>query len=181
MDNPGDSPEEHDASAHLIPTERLDLRPWTRREVAAVLAGHRAPHWAADYPADGDTVIAGYIAEHPEALGMFGQRQIVERKTGLVVGGIGLFWPPQDGSVEFGYGVVPSREGRGYASEAARAIVAFAFTAPRVHVVQAVVERSNPASARVLEKAGMRRSAEDRETITFALRGMPADAPGDRK
>ncbi|KUJ37324.1 acetyltransferase [Streptomyces albus subsp. albus] len=147
-------------------TDRLALRVWPAAEIEAVLGGERLPHWAADFPAEGDRVIAGFIAERlQDALHTFGQRQIVERSTGLVVGAIGLFWPPADGAVEFGYGVVPSRQGLGYATEAARAIVAHALTAPGVRTVQAGVELTNPASVRVLEKAGLIRSDDGTETV----------------
>src|ERR1043166_4665319 len=81
-------------------TARLLLRPWSDGELAAVLDGTRQPHWAADFPADGDRVIAGFTAGHSAARGAYGQRQVLERESGLVVGAIGLFWPPADGSVE---------------------------------------------------------------------------------
>ncbi|MBE1532720.1 GNAT family N-acetyltransferase [Actinomadura algeriensis] len=136
-------------------TERLILRPWPSEDVAAAASGRRRPGWAADFPADGDRVIAGLLAADPAAAR--GQRQIVERETGLVIGSIGLFWPAADGAVEFGYGVVPSRRGRGHATEAARAVVAFALAEPDVRTVRAGVEPSNAASVRVLEKAGLRR------------------------
>ncbi|MFT2020226.1 GNAT family N-acetyltransferase [Streptomyces sp. 796.1] len=148
-------------------TERLLLRQWSVAEVAAVVESVRRAHWAADFPAEGDRVIAGYLTTHPDGLGRYGQRQIIERETGQVVGAIGLFWPPTDGHVEFGYGVVASRRGRGYASEAARAIVAFALTAPEVHAVHADVELANPASVRVLEKAGLQRLHQDETTARF--------------
>ncbi|WP_316043403.1 GNAT family N-acetyltransferase [Actinomadura sp. CNU-125] len=99
--------------------------------------------------------MAGLLAADPAADP--GQRQIVERETGLVIGSIGLFRPPVDGAVEFGYGVVPSRRGRGHATEAARAVVASALAEPDVRTVRAGVEPSNTASVRVLEKAGLRR------------------------
>jgi RimJ/RimL family protein N-acetyltransferase len=152
-----------------LTTDRLVLRPWPLGDVTAVVGDGRLPHWAEDFPADGDRVIAGFVAEHPDALGEFGQRQITERATGVVVGSIGLFWPPDDGAVEFGYGIVPSRRGHGYATEAARALVAFALTAPGVRTVCAGVELSNPASVRVLEKAGLRRFAGDATTARFRI------------
>ena len=146
-------------SSSFIPeliTARLALRPWADREVGAVVGGERLPDWADDFPAAGDRVIAGLFGEHPGWLGGHGHRLVVERAGGLVVGSIGLFWPPADGVLEIGYGIVPSRRGRGYACEATRALTAHAFTAPGVHTVRAEVEVSNPASARVLEKAGFR-------------------------
>jgi RimJ/RimL family protein N-acetyltransferase len=145
-----------------LSTGRLVLRAWPAGDVAAVLGGTRPPHWAADFPADGDRVIAGVVAEHPE-----GQFQIVERGTGLVVGSIGLFWPPRDGTVEIGYGVVPSRRGLGYAAEAARALAGHALTVPGVHTVYAEVEFANPPSVRVLEKAGFRRFSAGEETARY--------------
>ncbi|MFU8850027.1 GNAT family N-acetyltransferase [Micromonospora sp. SL1-18] len=142
-----------------LTTDRLVLRPWPAEEAAAVVAGERQPHWAADFPAEGDRMIAGLISRKPDA--PHGHRLMIERETGLVVGAIGLklplFWPPADGSVEFGYGVVPSRRCRGYTTEAARALVAFARTVPGVTEVFATVNPANVPSVRVLEKAGLRR------------------------
>ncbi|MEW2439529.1 GNAT family N-acetyltransferase [Streptomyces caniferus] len=152
-----------------LTTDRLVLRPWSTAELTAVVRDARPAHWAGDFPAEGDRVIAGFLIEAPEGLTEYGHRQIVERSSGLVIGSIGLFWPPHDGCVEFGYGIVASRRGRGYASEAGRAIVEFALTAPGVHTVQADVELSNPASVRVLEKAGLRRCSEDATTARFRV------------
>jgi [ribosomal protein S5]-alanine N-acetyltransferase len=135
-------------------TERLVLRVWTTAEAATVTEGGRLDDWAEGFPAEGDQVIAPLIAAEPAWLGPFGHRLIVERESGLVVGSLGLFWPPSDGAVELGYGVAPSRRGRGYAPEAVRALTAHAYTAPEVKAVFAHVEPSNPASVRVLEKAG---------------------------
>ncbi|WP_240660054.1 GNAT family N-acetyltransferase [Streptomyces sp. WAC 01529] len=178
-----------------LTTERLLLRPWTRGEVADVLADRRSPRWARDFPAEGDRVIAGVIAEQiagapegsgspdrpgspdgsgdPADPGAHGHRLIVERESGLVVGSLSLLWPPSEGSVEIGYGVVASRRGRGYASEAARALVAHALTSPDVTTVYAEVELANPASLRVLEKAGLHRWSDDGATARFRATAAP--------
>ncbi|MGW0752951.1 GNAT family N-acetyltransferase [Streptomyces sp. NPDC002587] len=150
-----------------LTTERLVLRAWTAAEVAAVLAcagGTRPADWAGDFPSEGDSVIASLLGENPAWLCTYGHRLIIERDSGLVIGSAGLFWPPTEGVIELGYGVVASRRGRGYATEATRALAAFALTAPAVHTVAVGVELSNPASVRVLEKAGFERcnsTAED--------------------
>ncbi|WP_031088519.1 GNAT family N-acetyltransferase [Streptomyces sp. NRRL WC-3549] len=170
------------SSAHpVLPTDRLDLRSWSAADADAVL-GHEAPgdaaqaHWAHDFPAEGDRVIAGLLGQNPVWLGAYGHRLVVERESGLVVGSVGLFWPPGEGTVELGYGIVASRRGRGYASEAARALADFALAAPEVHTVVATVELSNPASVRVLEKAGFRRRSTGAETARYAL-----SAPGHQE
>ncbi|MEV6750840.1 GNAT family N-acetyltransferase [Streptomyces sp. NPDC051214] len=150
-----------------VTTERLVLRPWPADEITAVLGDRRLAHWAEDFPAEEGRVIAGFLADRPDALGPYGQRQVIERATGLVVGAIGLFWPPSDGALEIGYGIVASRRGRGYASEATEALTAYALTSPDVHTVYADVELSNPASVRVLEKAGLRRWSADATTARF--------------
>ncbi|KUL63326.1 GNAT family N-acetyltransferase [Streptomyces sp. NRRL S-1521] len=140
-----------------VVTKRLVLRSWNKSAATAVLDGARSPHWADDFPAEGDRVIAGLFHQCPDWLGAYGHRLIIERDSGLVVGSIGLFWPPKDGVLEIGYGIVASRRGRGYAPEATQALAEFALTAPDVHTVSADVELSNPASVRVLEKAGFHR------------------------
>ncbi|WP_030797353.1 GNAT family N-acetyltransferase [Streptomyces sp. NRRL S-337] len=158
------------ASPHAeLTTDRLVLRPWTAAEAVAALDGTRSPHWADDFPAEGDRVIAGLLDQHPDWLGEHSHRLIIERAGGLVVGSIGLFWPPNEGVLEIGYGIVASRRGRGYAPEATRALAAFALTAPGVHTVVATVELSNPASARVLEKAGFQRWSTEENVARFRV------------
>ncbi|GGW52873.1 N-acetyltransferase [Streptomyces lucensis JCM 4490] len=158
------------SSAHIqLTTDRLVLRPWTAAEATAVLDNTRSADWADDFPAEGDRVVAGLFGQFPAWLGEHGHRLIIERDSGLVVGSIGLFWPPSEGTLEIGYGIVASRRGLGYAPEAARALAEFALTAPGVHTVFANVELSNPASVRVLEKAGFRRWATEENTARFRI------------
>ena len=158
------------APADLI-TERLVLRSWTIGEAAAVLGESRSAHWADDFPAEGDRVIAGLFDQHPAWLDAYGHRLIIERVGGLVVGSIGLFWPPGEGVVEIGYGIVPSRRGRGYAPEATEALARFALSAPDVHTVIADVDLSNPPSVRVLEKAGFHRWSTEGNMARFRITG----------
>ncbi|BCL12512.1 GNAT family N-acetyltransferase [Micromonospora sagamiensis] len=150
-----------------LSTDRLALRRWNPVEITAVLDGTRLPNWAEDFPAEGDRVIVSLFGDHPAWLGEYGHRQIIERDSGLAVGSIGLFWPPTDGAVEIGYGVVASRRGRGYAAEATRALTEFAFTASGVDSVYANVDLSNPASIRVLEKAGFHLTQREQNTAQY--------------
>jgi len=57
--------------------------------------------------------------------------------------------------VQFGYCLARDAWGHGYATEAASAIVATAFSDPAVSRVQAYCDVENPASVRVLAKAGL--------------------------
>jgi RimJ/RimL family protein N-acetyltransferase len=92
-----------------------------------------------------------------------------------LVGSIGLFWPPSEGVLEIGYGIVVSRRGRGYAPEATKALADFALTLPDVHTVSADVELSNPASVRVLEKAGFRRWTTGENVVKFRISNPDRD------
>jgi RimJ/RimL family protein N-acetyltransferase len=60
---------------------------------------------------------------------------------------------------EIGFVVHPDHQGRGYATEASRALLRIAFEELQLHRVVGRLEARNVASARVLEKLGMRREA----------------------
>jgi RimJ/RimL family protein N-acetyltransferase len=85
---------------------------------------------------------------------------VVERASGLTVGDVGLCWVSErDRTAEIGFTFAPRYQGRGFATEAAGALVDWAFTAAGLHRVIGRTEARNAASARVLEKLGMRREA----------------------
>lgn len=63
--------------------------------------------------------------------------------------------PDTNGAVEFGYETAQPFRGRGFASEAARGLVDFAFTHTEVRLVIAHTLPEINASTRVLEKTGL--------------------------
>ena len=92
---------------------------------------------------------------------MFTLYQVREASSGLAVGGIGFFGPPDDdGVVELGYGLVAAARGRGYATEALVGALGIA-AAHGARLVRADTEPANTASQGVLTKAGF---AEVRRT-----------------
>ena len=75
--------------------------------------------------------------------------------TGITIGQCGFKGPPDtDGVVEIAYGVAPDQEGMGYATEAARALVSYAFSIDHVSLVRAHTLPASNASKRVLTKCG---------------------------
>ena len=87
-----------------------------------------------------------------------------------MVGDLGFMGPPdEDGGVEIGYCVVPDRRGRGYASEAVAALVAWALAQPGVASVAARCDVVNVPSIRVLERACFLRSSESDGQIRWLL------------
>lgn len=68
--------------------------------------------------------------------------------------------PDAEGVVEIGYGIAPGFENQGYATEAARLLVAQAFASGRVRRVRAHTLPERNASTRVLEKCGFQHCGE---------------------
>jgi RimJ/RimL family protein N-acetyltransferase len=79
-----------------------------------------------------------------------------ERETGRLVGLAGLFPLARKGpEIELAYHVLPSRWGRGYATEAGAALLEAAWRETDLDHVVAVAFGENTASTRVMEKLGM--------------------------
>jgi len=96
------------------------------------------------------------VAEDPWVHGF----RLVRRDTGAVVGTCSFKGPPSAGTVEIAYGVSPDQQGKGYATEAALALVAYAFSFAEVRVVRAHTLPDSTASKRVLTKCGFRHVGE---------------------
>jgi RimJ/RimL family protein N-acetyltransferase len=86
-------------------------------------------------------------------------------------GMVGFKGAPDDaGSVEIGYGIDPAFRGKGYMTEAVRAMVDWAFQHEQCKVVAACgVLKTNPASSHVLQKVGMTLSGEDEESFSYQI------------
>jgi RimJ/RimL family protein N-acetyltransferase len=94
-----------------------------------------------------------------------GTRVAVERAAdGVFLGWCGVIrWDPQHRSTELGYCYGEAAWGHGYATEAARALLGWAFDTLDLNRVQAEADTRNLASARVLEKLGFVREGTLRE------------------
>jgi RimJ/RimL family protein N-acetyltransferase len=154
-----------------IETSDLVLRALTRVEAEAIVTEDRTGQsWAKDYPTLADVgitaiALAGRAVFPTEAV-PWGLFVIVEQSSGLSVGGIGFKGTPNERrEVEVGYGVCPSCQGRGVASEALAALCAFARG--RVDAIIAETDRDNVASQRVLEKCGFRSEGGDHELLRW--------------
>lgn len=77
-------------------------------------------------------------------------------------------YPDGEGEAEIGYGIDLNYRGQGYTTEAARALIAWAFLNPDCRsIVAPDTAKSNPASNRVLEKVGMHIYAETDDTLSW--------------
>jgi RimJ/RimL family protein N-acetyltransferase len=150
-----------------LETERLVLRPFEERDYEALYAMHSEPEVARylyNEPRDRDQareLLARKIggSEWREE-GDWLSAAVVLRESGDVVGDVGLHWESNEHrTAEIGFIFAPARQGHGYATEAARAALRLAFEGFGLHRVIGRAEARNIASARVLEKLGMRREA----------------------
>jgi RimJ/RimL family protein N-acetyltransferase len=147
-----------------LETERLTLRPWTEGDFDAMFAMHSDPEnarWLYNEPRDEDDTRA-HLARKAAAFAKPGDwlsAAVVVRETGEVVGDVSMEWVSEaDRTAEIGFIFRRSAQGKGYATEAARALLDWAFGAG-FHRVVGRLEARNTASARVLEKLGMRLEA----------------------
>ena len=134
----------------VIPTARLGLMLQTPEQVLAWVES-LPPTDRAEVSADWIARVRSTAAGDPWSLSF----TVVDRATGSTVGGCAFKGPPDaDGMVEVAYGTDERHRGRGYATEAAGALVRFAFASGRVRIVRAHCKPDNVASARVLAKCG---------------------------
>ena len=82
-----------------------------------------------------------------------------------VVGAVGLTIDPSNENAELGYWIAPRDWGQGIATEAARETIAFGFDELGLHRIFAHHMTHNPASGRVLAKAGMIREGQLRQHV----------------
>ena len=159
------------APDYPIVTDRLRLRPFSRGDVDAVFSYRSRPDVAEflfDYPmtheecAEAVRVRVGQIAFSGE-----GDKILlaVERKDdGRLVGEVSLIWRSvADQQAEIGYILHPDVHGRGFASEAAKALLSFGFEVVGLHRIYARCDARNLASAKVMKRLGMIEEAHFRE------------------
>ena len=68
--------------------------------------------------------------------------------------------PDSDGGAEIAYGIAPTYQGNGYATEVAKALIDFASRDARVKTIRAHTLAEVNASPRVLEKCGFKKTGE---------------------
>jgi RimJ/RimL family protein N-acetyltransferase len=85
---------------------------------------------------------------------------ITVRESGAFVGDVAFHWVSvQHRTGEIGFVLDPRHQGHGYATEAARALLDWGFGTFGLHRIIGRTEARNSASARVLERLGMRLEA----------------------
>jgi len=154
-----------------LETDRLILRPFVLADAAAVqrLAGDRAiadttktvPHPYADGLAE------QWIATHQ---GIFDQGKgvtfaIVLKSDQTLVGAISLMGMTTGHQAELGYWIGQAHWGRGFCTEAGRAVLRFGFEVLGLNRIHACHFSRNPASGRVMVNLGMTHEGHRRQHV----------------
>jgi len=150
-------------------TPRLRLRPFAEADADALYALHSnpqvlrywdSPPWSDPGRAERFITVSRALAEDGS-----GARLAIDRVAdGAFLGWCGLVrWNPDFRSASLGYCLGEAAWGQGYMTEAAHAVLEWAYATLDLNRVQAETDTRNVASARVLEKLGFVREGTLRE------------------
>ena len=150
-----------------IHTERLILRLFTKDDLEAVYDLQSRPevarylYWSPrDRRGAAESLQEKLKCTRIEAEGDILNLAVELAPGGPVIGDLMLHYVSAlHQQAEVGYIFHPDAQGRGLATEATRAVIDLAFRALKVHRVFGQIDARNTASARVLERLGMRREA----------------------
>jgi RimJ/RimL family protein N-acetyltransferase len=153
--------------SYPLETERLLLRPFGPDDFDALLAIHSRPdvaRWLLWEPRNRDEVRSTLARKQTETtLARDGDTislAVVLKGSSELIGDVILhLLSAEHRQAEIGFIIHPDHHGRGYATETGRVLLRLAFETFGMHRVVGCLEPRNAASARVLERLGMRREA----------------------
>jgi RimJ/RimL family protein N-acetyltransferase len=161
-------------------TERLVLRPWRDEDLAPFAALNADPRVMEFFPktydaaesAEGLARIRGHFATH--GFGLWAMQRL---EGGPIIGMAGLAVPHFQAAftpcVEVGWRLAVEHWGHGYATEAARASLAFGFRRLNLPEIVSFTTVHNRRSRRVMERLGMSHTPDD----DFMHPGIPDGHP----
>jgi ribosomal-protein-alanine N-acetyltransferase len=167
----------------VIGTERLELVPATTALLSAELEGNAAleqvlgvrvpENWPPElYSRDAIEWFLKSLEEVPEMGDWAGHYIVTRGDDATVIGTVGFKGPPDEsGKVEIGYSLLEQYQRLGYATEAARGVIAKAFADPRVLRVTAETYPHLEPSIGVMQRCGLvyRGEAAEPGVIYFEL------------
>lgn len=123
-----------------------------------------------------DYEIGGHVKGHVDELQNdnsqlgWGVWFVVDKTTDTIVGDIGFKGKPTaDHTVEIGYGIIPSAQNKGYATEAVGALIEWAFASGQVKRIIAECLQDNFPSIKVLGKLGLKESGQEGDMIKWEM------------
>lgn len=159
----------------VLETPRLRLRPFTMADLDTFLAYRSDPDvaryqgWNAPYERiRGVALIEEMQRLQPGTPGEWYQIAIERLADGQMLGDCAFCVLKRDErQAEIGFTLAREHQGQGYATEAVTRLIDHLFTAHNLHRIVANCDAENHASARLLERVGMRREAHHIENLWF--------------
>lgn len=154
-------------------TPRLTVRAMLPNDVEAFVAYRSDPDVARyqsweDYTVEqGASLIAEMQELRPGIPGEWHQLAVVD-EAGHLVGDLALCVDADEHrQLEVGFTLAPEHQGKGYATEALRGLLGYAFGTLGMHRVVAVTDARNHAAAALLTRVGFRKEAHFRDNVFF--------------
>lgn len=146
-------------------TARLVIRRF-RPEDAIAFALYRSDpdvaryqSWDACTPEQADAFVREMAASRPGTPGEWFQFAAADPETDELLGDVALCVDADDPSrIELGITFAAAHQGKGYATDAARAVIDYAFERLGAAAVVAIADARNDGSIALLERIGMRRA-----------------------
>ncbi len=169
--------------AFLLETPRLILRPFRERDVQPFARYRSDPEvaryqgWEAPFnPEKAARFVRGMMSRAPGEPGQWYQVAFELKSTGEMIGDCAFHRLAEDPyQAEIGFTLARPFQGQGYATEAVERLLAYLFGELELHRVRANCDPQNGASARLLQRVGMRHEGRCVESLWFKGRWADED------
>ncbi len=160
-----------------ITTDRLEIITFDVAMIQALLKGAKELEKIVSFQVPADYPMDVYKQFFPYKIERFSKQPeenkweglIIDSESQTVIGDIGYkSGPNEQGEINLGYSVLPTYQGKGFATEAATGMVAWGLKQPGVEKIIATCSPQNNASIRVLQKAGLKQVREDSESLYWS-------------
>ncbi len=144
----------------LVPAEirHLEAEGEKRESLAEILGAVVPDNWPPEILRDALPYFLNQLRKNPSSVGWncwYWIRQATASEPAVLIGDGGFVAPPDaNGEVEMGHSVLPQCQGFGYATEAAAALMTWAFSHSKVTRIIGETDHDNAPSIRVLGKLG---------------------------
>ena len=143
----------------IIETERLYLRKFMIKDASALFKMNSNPNvlqYTGDVPFKNIKTTENFIKKyaHYDTYNM-GRWAVCGKKKGEFLGWCGLKYHPEKDYVDVGYRFFEKHWNKGYATEATKGVLSYAFNVLRIQDVYAYVDVQNSRSMKVAEKSGL--------------------------
>ena len=138
----------------ILVTDKIRIYPANREQMESMISAEKDDELKKAYR----EMLEGCLS-HPGQWEWYAM-WIIERPDGTHIGDLCFKGLEDNKNPEIGYGILDEFQGKGYATEAVKLALKWAFGHPEITAVEAESDSDNTASKRVLEKCGFHANGE---------------------